>query len=176
MTLSLGTIAPAFDLPGVDEQHHALSDYASTSVVVVVFSCNHCPYVQAWEDRLMAIQADYAERGVQLVAINANDAARYPGDSFPAMQQRAREKQFNFPYLYDESQAVAHAYGAQRTPEVFVFDSERTLRYHGTIDDNYEDPAAVTMPYLRNALDAVLAGTTPEPAQTAPVGCTIKWK
>ncbi len=176
MTLSLGTTAPAFALTGVDEQQHTLSDYASTPVLVVIFSCNHCPYVQAWEDRLVAIQADYGERGVQLVAINSNDAARYPADSFAAMQERAREKQFNFPYLYDESQDVARAYGAQRTPEVFVFDSQRTLRYHGTIDDNYEDPAAVTMPYLRNALDAVLAGTSPEPSQTAPVGCTIKWR
>lgn len=176
MSLALGTIAPAFNLLGVDEQQHALSDYASKSVLVVIFSCNHCPYVQAWEDRLVAIQADYGERGVQLVAISSNDARRYPDDSFPAMQERAHAKQFNFPYLYDESQEVARAYGAQRTPEVFVFDSERTLRYHGTIDDNYEDPAAVTLTYLRNALDAVLAGTSPEPAQTVPVGCTIKWK
>jgi len=174
--LKIGDQAIAFELPGVDAQRHALADYADKQVVVVIFSCNHCPYVRAWEDRMAQIQADYADKGVQLLAINANDAVKYPSDSFEAMVERAREKQFNFPYLHDESQEIARAYGAQRTPEVFVFDGERRLCYHGAIDDNYEDPGAVKRHYLRQALDAVLAGKPAAIPQTPPVGCTIKWK
>lgn len=176
MALTLGTPAPDFALLGVDGQQHALADFADAAVLVVIFSCNHCPYVQAWEDRMIALQAAYAPRGVQFVAINANDAVKYPADNFDAMCERAARKQFNFPYLHDTTQDVARAYGAQRTPEVFVFDQSRTLAYHGAIDDNYDDPAAVSVPYLRQALDALLAGSRPEPAQTAPVGCTIKWR
>jgi peroxiredoxin len=171
-----GDKAISFDLVGVDDRHHALSDYAGKQALVVMFSCNHCPYVRAWEDRMVQIQADYADRGVQLVAINANDAVTHPDDSFPAMKQRAKEKAFNFPYLHDETQEIARAYGAQRTPDVFVFDRSGILCYHGAIDDNYEDPAAVQQHYLRDALDAVLAGKAPRTAETAPVGCTIKWK
>jgi peroxiredoxin len=105
----------------------------------VVFTCNHCQYARAWEDRLIDIQADYAGRGVQLVAISANDAKKYPDDSFPRMKERSEEKGFNFPYLYDEFQKVARAYGAARTPEIFLFDKGGTLRYHGTVDDNYDE-------------------------------------
>lgn len=174
--LTVGDQAISFNLPGVDGKSHALADYADKQVVVVIFSCNHCPYVRAWEDRMIQIQADYADKGVQFLAINANDAVKYPSDSFEAMVERAREKGFNFPYLHDESQAIARAYGAQRTPEVFVFDQERRLRYHGAIDDNYEEPARVKQHYLRAALDAVLAGKPAPIAETAPVGCTVKWK
>ncbi len=173
--LKIGDKAIAFDLPGVDGKRHALADYADKAAVVVIFTCNHCPYAQAW-DRLIQIQAHYAGKGVQLIAINANDAVKYPADSFPKMQERAAAKGFNFPYLHDASQEVARAYGATRTPEVFVFDRNRTLRYQGTVDDNHEDPAAVKQPYLRQALDAVLAGKPAPVAETAPVGCTIKWK
>ena len=165
-----------FTLPGVDDRQHALTDYADKEAVVVIFSCNHCPYVRAWEDRMVQIQADYAGRGVQLIAINANDAKKYPDDSFPKMKERAREKGFNFPYLYDETQAVARAYGAERTPEVFLFDKSGALRYHGAIDDNYDNPNAVRSHYLRDALDAVLVNQAPATAMTPPVGCTIKWK
>jgi peroxiredoxin len=165
-----------FDLPGVDGKNHALADYANKTAVVVMFTCNHCPYVQAWEDRMVRIQKDYAGKGVQLIAIGSNDAKKYPDDSFEKMKERARAKGFNFPYLYDESQAVARAYGAQRTPEVFVFDKSGSLHYHGTIDDNYENPNAVQQHYLRDALDAVLAGQSPATTETQPVGCTIKWK
>ena len=174
--LKIGDQAIAFDLPGVDGKRHALADYAAKEVVVVVFTCNHCPYAQAWEGRLIQIQADYAAKGVQLIAINANDAVKYPADSFPKMQERAAAQGFNFPYLHDETQAIARAYGATRTPEVFVFDRERKLRYQGTVDDNYEEPTAVKQPYLRRALDATLAGQAAPIAETAPVGCTIKWK
>lgn len=170
------TNAPAFSLPGVDGRKRALRDFSDKAALVVVFSCNHCPYVRAWEARMVQIQADYAGKGVQLVAINANNAATHPGDSFEKMVEHAAEAGFNFPYLHDPSQAVAKAYGAQRTPEVFVFDRDRTLRYHGAIDDNFEEPSKVQRPYLREALDAVLAGNAPATPSTPPVGCTIKWK
>lgn len=165
-----------FELPGVDDGRHSLTDYADRNAVAVVFTCNHCPYAQAWEGRLVDIQSDYADRGAQLVAISSNDAGRYPADGFPEMKRRAEERGFNFPYLYDESQEVARAYGAERTPEVFLFDRAGTLRYHGTVDDNYDDPSAVRANYLRDAIDAVLDGREPAPAETRPVGCTIKWK
>jgi alkyl hydroperoxide reductase subunit AhpC len=125
---------------------------------------------------MVQIQADYAGRGVQLVVINANDAVKYPEDSFDEMKERAREKHFNFPYLLDESQQVARAYGAERTPEVFLFDKAGTLRYHGAIDDNYDNPAEVKAKYLRDALDALLSTEMPHTAETKPIGCTIKWK
>jgi len=171
-----GDKAVSFELPGVDDRRHALEDYADKKAVAVIFTCNHCPYAQAWEDRLIGIQEDYAYRGVQLVAINANDAEKSPEDSFPRMKERAEEKGVNFPYLYDESQEVARAYGAERTPEIFLFGEGSTLRYHGTVDDNYEDPVVVKSHYLRDALEAVLAGREPSTAETTPVGCTIKWK
>jgi peroxiredoxin len=174
--LKIGDKAVPFNLPGVDGATHSLVEYAGRKAVAVIFSCNHCPYVQAWEDRMVQIQVDYAERGVQLVAINANNAAQYPEDSFEKMKERAREKHFNFPYLRDETQDVARAYGAERTPEVFLFDNVGRLRYHGVIDDNYDDPSAVKVKYLRNALDAILSGAEPIVPETKPVGCTIKWK
>ena len=174
--LKIGDKAIPFELPGVDNRDYSLADFADTPVLVVIFSCNHCPYVMAWEDRLVQIQADYAERGVQLLAINANDTQKYPADSFEKMQERAAAKGFNFPYLFDESQDVPRFYGAERTPELFVFDQQRVLRYHGAPDDNYDNPVAVKQPYLRHALDAVLAGQTPPVAETPPVGCTIKWR
>ncbi len=165
-----------FNLPGVDGKNYSPNDFADKEVLAVIFSCNHCPYVRAWEDRMIQIQRDYADKGVQLIAISSNDPEQYPDDSFPKMKERAQEKGFNFPYLFDETQEVARAYGAERTPEVFVFDRDRRLRYHGAIDDNYEDPNAVQRHYLREALDAILAGKDPEITETPPVGCTIKWK
>ena len=174
--LKVGDMAIPFKLPGVDGTTHSLDEFAGKNANAVIFSCNHCPYVRAWEDRMVQIQADYATKGVQLVVINANDASKYPDDSFPKMVERAREKKFNFPYLRDESQEVARAYGAERTPEVFLLDKNGILRYHGTIDDNYDDPAAVKSHYLREALDAMLARRPLPREETRPVGCTIKWK
>jgi len=174
--LKSGDKALPFTLPGVDGKRHALTDYADKAAVAVIFSCNHCPYVRAWEDRMVQIQADYASRGAQFIAISANDATKYPDDSFSKMKERAREKGFNFPYLYDETQEIARAYGAQRTPEVFLFDKSRVLCYHGTIDDNCDAPNNVQAHYLRDALDAVLANRTPPTVETSAVGCTIKWK
>jgi len=175
MSAVLGAEAPQFDLPGVDGQSHSLDSYADANVLVLVQSCNHCPYVQAWEGRLSAIASDYADRGVRLVAVNSNDAVSHPEDSFEEMQKRSREQGFTFEYLYDEPQAVAQALGAERTPEVFVYDRDRQLRYHGAIDDN-RDETGVSQQYLRDALDALLAGSDPAVAETPAVGCTVKWR
>ncbi|MFQ6133640.1 MAG: thioredoxin family protein [Armatimonadota bacterium] len=176
MAISIGSRAPDFRLKGIDGSEYSLASFAGKQACAVIFSCNHCPYVKAWEDRMVQIQADYADKGVALIAINSNDATKYPEDSFDNMIQRAQEKNFNFPYVADESQEVARAYGAERTPEVFLLDAEGTVRYHGAIDDNYENPDAVQSQYLRDALDAVLAGQQPATAETPSVGCTIKWK
>jgi peroxiredoxin len=174
--LKAGDKAIPFNLRGVDEKEHSLNEYVGRNAVAVIFSCNHCPYVRAWEDRMVKIQSDYGDKGVQLVAINANDDSKYPDDSFPKMKERAQEKKFNFSYLRDETQNVARAYGAERTPEIFLFDKNLILQYHGAIDDNYDDPKAVKEHYLRKALNAVLAGKSVPTAETKPVGCTIKWK
>ncbi len=174
--LKLGDAAIAFDLPGVDGKTYALSTLSKgKKAMAVVFMCNHCPYVLAWLDRLIAIARDYAAQGVAFAGINANDPAKYPADSFEQMQEVARERGFPFPYLHDASQEVAHAYGAERTPEIFLFDADLKLCYHGAPDDNYDEPQA-RVPYLRNALDALLVGRKAPVAETPPVGCTIKWK
>jgi peroxiredoxin len=168
--LALGDPAPPFELRGIDGHLHSLADYDGLPVAVV-FSCCHCPYVVAWEDRLNDIAQSYQGRA-GLVAVNSN--AGYLGDSFEDMERRAREKGFVFPFVYDETQEVAEAYSAARTPEVFLFDTDRKLVYHGAPDSDHSDPASAE-PYLRGALDATLAGGRPDPAETPPVGCTIKW-
>jgi peroxiredoxin len=175
MALKLGDKAIDFRLPGVDGKTHDLGEYQDKPVVVVTFWCNHCPYVQAWEPRVLEAQRDYATKGVQFVAINANETVNYPTDDFPHMVERAKAKAYNFPYLRDESQEIARAYGATRTPELFVFDKDRRLRYHGATDDNHESAARVTKRYLRDALDAVLAGRDPPLPETPPRGCSVKW-
>ena len=175
MSIAISETAPAFSLPGTDDRNHSLDDYDDARVLVLVQSCNHCPYVQAWEGRLIAIQQDYAERDVRIVAISSNDVSSHPEDSLEQMQVRGREQGFNFDYLYDESQEVARALGSERTPEVFVFDGDRKLVYHGAIDDS-RDETSVSAHYLRDALDAVLAGAAPAVADTPPVGCTVKWR
>ena len=173
--LHIGDKAPGFQLQGVDGRTHRLEEFAGTPVLVVIFSCNHCPYVQAYEDRMIDIQRDYQTRGVQLIAINSNDDVNYPEDGFNAMVERANARAFNFPYLRDASQDVAKAYGATHTPQLFVFDQGRKLRYTGKIDDNWQNPAAVKKQYLREALDALLGGAAPAEAETHAIGCTIKW-
>jgi hypothetical protein len=140
-----------------------------------VQSCNHCPYVQAWEGRLSSIARDYADRKVRVAAVNSNDAASYPEDSFEEMQKRAQAQGFAFDYLYDEPQAVARELGAERTPEVFLFDRDRRLVYHGAIDDS-RDEDGVGHQYLRDALDAILSGEEPAVSETPAVGCTVKWR
>lgn len=175
--LKIGSNAPAFNnLPGTDGKKYSLSSFADRKIAVVVFSCNHCPYVQAYEDRMMAFQRDYAAKGVQLIAINSNETVHYPEDNFDEMIKRAKSKNFNFPYLRDDDQAVANAYGATHTPEFLVFDEQRKLRYRGKFDDNYQNPSAIKAQYLRNAVDALLTGKEVAEPETYSIGCTIKWK
>ena len=171
--LSIGDKAPDWKgLQGVDDKSHALGDYQDAKAVVVVFTCNHCPVAKAYEDRLVAFQKAYQDKGVQLVAINVNDL---PADRLDKMKQRAEQKGFNFPYLFDPSQQTGRDYGATCTPHFFLFDGERKLAYVGAMDDNMNASKAKE-PYLQNAVDAVLAGKTPEKAVTQQKGCGIKWK
>jgi peroxiredoxin len=174
--LKISSPAPDFKLPGVDGGSYSLSSFKDKLIIVVIFSCNHCPYVQAYEDRIKDIQNDYQEKGVQIVAISSNDAVKYPEDSIEQMIKRAQEKQFNFPYLYDESQSIAKSFDATHTPEVFVFDKERKLKYHGKIDDNWKEPQKVNSSYLRKAIDEILSGKEVSVPETFSIGCTIKWK
>jgi thiol-disulfide isomerase/thioredoxin len=178
----LGTEAPPFDLPAanpeVDDRRGAtrsLDDYADSEAVVVVFMCNHCPYVIAVEDRLIAVARDYAGRGVQLIGICSNDAERYPDDSFEAMAGRARLKGYPFPYLHDESQEVARAYDAACTPDLYVFDRERRLAYRGRLDDGRPGQEPTTTD-LRDALDELLQNGSVSGEQLPSMGCNIKWK
>jgi peroxiredoxin len=174
--LTIGEKALGFKLPGVDGKTYSLDEISDgQQATAVVFMCNHCPYVLAWLDRLIDLANEYAAEDVAFVGINANDATKYPADSFDKMKELAEDRGLPFPYLHDEPQKVAGAYGAERTPEIFLFDSDGVLRYHGAPDDNY-DETLTQVPYLRNALDAVLDGDEPPLAETRPVGCTIKWK
>lgn len=174
--LQVGQKAPDFRLPNVDGKEYSLASWKDKPVVVVVFTCNHCPYARAYEDRLIAIQKDFAARGVQLVAINPNDATGYPEDSFDNMVKRAAEKNFPYPYLRDETQRTARAYGAEYTPEAYVLDAERIVRYIGRVDDNWQHPEKVRSHDLRRAIEAVLAGRPVDNPVTHAIGCTIKWK
>jgi peroxiredoxin len=167
--------APSFELPGVDGRTHTLDEYADAPLLALVQSCNHCPYVQAWEDRMIALQREYGPRGFRLVAINSNDVERYPEDSPEDMRKRASARGFNFHYLYDETQAIARELGAERTPEVFLFDRDRDLVYHGAIDDNRAE-TGVTQHHLRDAIEALLAGREPEVRDTPAVGCSVKYR
>ncbi len=174
--MKLGDPAPDFKLKGTDGRDHSRSDFKDAKALVVVFSCNHCPYVVAYEDRIIAVQADYKDRGVSFAVINSNDDVNYPEDSFEKMVLRAKQKGFNFPYLRDETQATARAYAATHTPHLFVFDASRRLAYTGKIDDNWERPQDVTRRFLRDALDDLVSGKSPRVAETHAIGCTIKWK
>jgi peroxiredoxin len=183
-TLPLGSTAPDFNLPGVDGRNWALKDFAGAKVLVVIFTCNHCPTAQYYEERIKQLAADYKDRGVALVAIMPNDPKSVRldelgwtdlSDYFDEMKVRAKERAFNFPYLNDgDTESVAHAYGPAATPHAFVFDAARKLRYVGAIDDS-ERIQNVTKHYVRDALDALLAGKEPLVAQTKVVGCSVKW-
>jgi len=173
--LKIGSPAPDFNLSGVDGKKYALNSFADKKALIVIFSCNHCPYVQAYEDRIKQIQSDYAGKGVSVVAINSNEDKGYPEDSFENMKKRSAEQKFNFPYLRDDDQSVAHSYDATHTPEIFLFDTERKLAFHGKIDDNWQEPNKVQNHYLRNALDELLAGKEISVPETFTIGCTIKW-
>jgi hypothetical protein len=152
-----------------------MADSDGARATVLVFTCNHCPYALAWHDRLADVARAYGDRGVRFAAINANDAERYPRDSYEAMQARVAAEDWPMPYLHDATQEIARAYGAKVTPDVFVLDAEGRLRYRGAPDGDYGDPGQRAA-WLREALDAVLAGSEPARAETKPVGCSIKWK
>jgi peroxiredoxin len=171
--LSPGDAAPAWsDLPGVDGRQHALDDHRDRAAIVVVFTCNTCPYAIDVEERLIALAKDLEKKNVALVAINPN---RVQADRLEAMKERAEEKQFPFAYLHDESQQVARAYGATTTPEFFVLDAQRRIAYMGSLDDS-PDGSDVQEPYLRRAVESVLSGETPEMAETVPIGCRIRFQ
>ena len=172
MTVEIGDPAPGFSLPDTSGERWSTDGSPAT---VVVFTCNHCPYALAWHERIADAARDYADRGVRFLAINANDAERFPRDSYDAMRQRVEREEWPMPYLHDASQEVARAYGAKTTPDVFVLDGDGHLRYRGAPDSDYDDPGQRAA-WLREAVDAVLAGRAPEPAETRPVGCSIKWK
>ena len=173
-TLQLGETAPDFSLPATDGKSYSLADFTG-QILVIVFSCNHCPYVIGNEERMVAFHNDYREKGVDFVAINSNSQNTYADDSFEHMVERARERGFQFPYLRDESQEVALAYGALRTPHFYVFDAERQLRYTGRMDDNPRNPGQETTRELRDAVDDLLAGREVRVPLTNPIGCNVKW-
>jgi peroxiredoxin len=173
MTPAIGDSVADFELPDTDGRPHSLADAAPATVVF--FTCNHCPYALAWHDRLLEVAREYASRGVRFLAVNPNDASRYPGDSYEAMQQRVAEEDWPLPYLHDADQDVARAFGARTTPDVFLVDSERRLRYRGAPDADYSDPAQRAA-WLREALDDLLAGREVRRPQTEPVGCSVKWR
>jgi peroxiredoxin len=175
MSIELGDRAPGFDLPGTDGGAHALEG-GDAKATVVYWTCNHCPYALAWQDRLSVAAAEYGARGVRFLAVNSNDAERYPADSLEAMRERVeREGGWSHPYLHDESQDAARAFGAKKTPHVFVFDEGLALRYAGAPDADYDDPDQ-NAAWLRDALDAVLDGREPDRAETPAIGCGVKWK
>jgi peroxiredoxin len=171
--LKIGDAAPAFSgIVGTDDKQHALKEFESAKLVVLVFTCNHCPVAQAYQDRLMKLQKDYKEKDVQIVAVNVNNI---DADKLDKMKERAKEKKFQFPYLYDASQKIGKDYGAKVTPHVFVLDKDRKLAYMGAIDDNMaEDKVKKHM--LRDAIDALLDGKEPTEKVTKQFGCGIKYE
>ena len=184
-TLEIGSEAPDFNLPDVDGRNYRLADFADAKILVVVFTCNHCPTAQAYEDRIIKLTSDYKNKGVAVVAIMPNDplAVRLDelgysdmSDTFEEMKIRAKDKSYSFPYLYDgETQAVARAYGPVATPHLFIFDDQRKLRYTGRFDDSEKKPNQVKSEDAINAIEAILAGKKVPVEKTIAFGCSIKW-
>ncbi len=177
--LKVGDKAPDFRLKNVDGKMVSLSDYSKAKGFIVIFSCNHCPYVKAYEDRMIDLHKKYESKGFPVIAINSNDPEVVPEDSFDKMVERAKQKKFPFVYLFDEGQKVYPQYGAARTPHVYVLSKQGkdfVVEYIGAIDDNYKEPLAVKEKYVEQAVDALLAGKKPSTTETKAVGCTIKVK
>ena len=173
----VGDKATDFRLKNVDGNYVSMSDYPEAKGFVIIFTCNHCPYAVAYEDRIIELDSKYRPKGFPVIAINPNDPAAEPRDSYELMQVRAREKGFTFPYLFDDGQKVYPVYGATRTPHIYLLNrvgSDLVVAYIGAIDDNYRDASAVEDPFLANAIDALLAGQKPDPDFTRAIGCTIK--
>lgn len=175
LRLPLGTTAPDFSLNGIDYKKYLLTDFKDAKVLVIVFMCNHCPYVQAVWKRLVGLQAKYFESGIKFVGINPNFNPDYPEETLENMAAYYKKYEMNFPYLLDETQNVAREYKAQCTPDIYVFDSERKLKYHGRIDDNWKEPEKVTKHELDEALKALVEGVTISDNQPPSTGCSIKW-
>ncbi|MEM6628590.1 MAG: thioredoxin family protein [Bacteroidota bacterium] len=169
-----------FSLPNtVNEQMVSLDEYREQKGVVVIFSCNHCPYVVAYEERMKALDRQYTPQGVPFIVISSNDISRYPQDAPEQMKVRARDKNFSFPYLFDETQAVARAFEAEKTPHAYLMkyvDGQWEFIYKGAIDDNWQDAKAVKRTYLSDCIEALLSGGAMPFKETPAVGCTIKWK
>jgi hypothetical protein len=176
--LAIGAAAPSADVQmlGVDGQRTSIAGAAGPRGTLVIFTCNHCPWAQAWEARIVEVGNTYRERGIGVIAINPNDPAEHADDGYPDMQRRAQAAGMRFPYVVDATSDVARAFGATRTPEVFLFDAQRRLVYRGAVDDNAHEPASVRQRYLRDALEALLASRPIARATTASMGCTIKWR
>jgi peroxiredoxin len=175
-TLPLGSTPPDFSLPGVDGKTYSPSTFKDAKILVIVWSCNHCPYVVGSEDRMIRFYNDYKPRGVEMIAINSNETVGHPTDSFEHMITHAKEKGLPFPYVRDDSQEIALKYGALRTPHYYVFDQDRKLRYTGRMDDNPRNPGQEKTHELRDAVDALLAGRKPPVELTNPIGCNVKWQ
>ncbi len=176
---NVGDKASDFKLKNVDGKYVSLSDYPDATGFIVIFTCNHCPYAIAYQDRIIELNKEYEVLGYPVVAINSNDPDIAPDDSYENMVVRAKEKGFTFPYLYDETQEVYRKYGAKRTPHVYLLQKngkDLVVRYIGAIDDNSQDASKVTTPYLANAIEALIAGKAPDPSMTKAIGCSIKDK
>lgn len=175
----IGDKATDFKLKNIDGKMVSLADYSNAKGFIVIFTCNHCPYAIAYEDRIIELDKKYKKLGYPVIAINPNDPAVQPQDSYDKMKERAEAKRFPFPYLFDEGQKVYPQYGATRTPHVYVLNkagNELIVEYIGTIDDNYSDESKVKETYLANALDAIIVGNKPDPDFTKAIGCSIKSK
>ena len=174
-SFGIGDTVPSFTLTDTEGVEHAVPAAEAPPATVLIQTCNHCPYVIAWNPRLRAVAEEYAPRGVRFLAIGSNDAERYPADSPERMAQFVRDNGWPIPYAYDESQDVARALGSERTPEVFVLDGEQKLVYHGAPDADHQDPSQ-NAAWLRAALDDVLAQKAVRRAETQPRGCSVKWR
>lgn len=175
----IGDTVPDFTLKNTNGTMVSLSDYKKGNGVILIFDCNTCPYSKAYNTRIIALHEKYAAKGFPVVTINSNDPKKSPGDSFDEMVQLAKEKKYNFSYLFDESQNVAKNFGATNTPHVFILNKMEkgfVVSYIGAIDNNSKDAAAATDKYVENAVEALLAGKSPSTDKTKAIGCTIKWK
>ena len=172
--VKLGTVAPYFNLPDTLGKNVSIEDFDS-ELLIIVFTCNHCPYAKAVEERLIKLGKEY-KNDVDFVLISSNDSENYPEDSPKKMAERHTEKGYPFPYLYDETQEVAKAYGAVCTPDIFLYNEDRKLEYRGRIDDNWQNPEQVEREELKMAIEAVLNGKTIDFEQKPSMGCNIKWK
>lgn len=176
----VGDYAKDFKLPNIDGKTVSMSDYVDAKGYIVIFTCNTCPYAKAYESRVIALDKKYANQGFPVIAINPNDVAQQPGDTIDEMKKRAKDKGYTFPYLRDDSQEVAKAFGATKTPHVYVLKTEASGKYKiefiGAIDDSPNDPSDVSETYVEDAINAIMKGTSPTITEKRAIGCTIKWK